>query len=46
VPGGASVNAGSTLDLEDFSSGVASYSQAGTTSGSAYVLTGITVAAA
>jgi len=46
VPGGASANAGSTLDLEDFSSGIASYSQAGTTSGSAFVLTGITVAAA
>jgi len=43
---GSSTNAGSTLDLEDFSSGIASYSQAGTTSGSAFVLTGITVAAA
>ena len=39
-------DSGDSLDLEDFTSGVASYSQAGTTSGSAYVLTGITVAAA
>ena len=46
VPGGASTNAGSTLDLEDFTSGVASYSQAGSTSGTAFVLSGIDIAAA
>jgi hypothetical protein len=40
----ANVNDG--LDLEDHTSGIATYSQAGSTSGTAYVLTGITVAAA
>jgi hypothetical protein len=34
------------IDLEDFTSGLALYSQAGSTSGTADVLTGITVAAA
>jgi hypothetical protein len=34
------------LDLEDFTSGLAAYTQAGSTSGSALVLSGITVAAA
>jgi hypothetical protein len=32
--------------LEDFTSGLAAYTQAGSTSGSALVLSGITVAAA
>ena len=36
----------SKLDLEDFTSGLAAYTQAGSTSGSALVLSGITVAAA
>ena len=36
----------SKLDLEDFTSGLALYTQAGSSSGSALVLTGITVAAA
>lgn len=36
----------SKLDLEDFTSGLALYTQAGSDSGSALVLTGITVAAA
>ena len=39
-------NAGSSLDLEDFTSGLALYSQAGSSSGTDDVLTGITVAAA
>ena len=43
---GSSTNAGSTLDLEDFTSGVATYLQAGSTSGTAYVLAGIDIAAA
>jgi hypothetical protein len=34
------------IDLEDKTSGIATYSQAGSTSGTAYVLNGITVAAA
>ena len=34
------------IDLEDFTSGLAAYTQAGSTSGSALVLSGITVAAA
>ena len=38
-------NANSSLDLEDFTSGLALYSQAGSSSGTADVLTGITVAA-
>ena len=42
---GSSTNAGSTLDLEDFTSGVATYLQAGSTSGTAYVLAGIDIAA-
>ena len=36
----------SKLDLEDFTSGLALYTQAGSSSGSALVLNGITVAAA
>ena len=43
---GASANADSSLDLEDKTSGIATYSQAGSTSGTAYVLNGVTVAAA
>ena len=43
---GSSTNAGSKLDLEDFTSGIALYTQAGSSSGTASVLTGITVAAA
>jgi hypothetical protein len=42
----ANTDEGSKLDLEDFTSGLALYSQAGSTSGTADVLTGITVAAA
>ena len=42
---GSSTNAGSTLDLEDFTSGVATYLQAGSTSGTAYVLAAIDIAA-
>ena len=42
----ADTDEGSKLDLEDFTSGLALYSQAGSTSGTADVLTGITVAAA
>ena len=42
---GSAGNAGSSLDLEDFTSGLALYSQAGSSSGTADVLTGITVAA-
>jgi len=42
----ADTDEGSKLDLEDFTSGLAAYTQAGTTSGSALVLSGITVAAA
>ena len=41
----ANTDEGSKLDLEDFTSGLALYSQAGSTSGTADVLTGITVAA-
>jgi len=43
---GASANADSSLDLEDKTSGIATYSQAGSSSGTAYVLNGVTVAAA
>ena len=43
---GSSTNADSFLDLEDFTSGLALYTQAGSSSGSALVLNGITVAAA
>ena len=43
---GSSTDADSSLDLEDKTSGIATYSQAGTTSGTVYVLNGITVAAA
>ena len=39
-------NDGDSVDLEDFTSGLAAYTQAGSTSGSALVLSGITVAAA
>jgi len=42
----ADTDEGSKLDLEDFTSGLAAYTQAGATSGSALVLSGITVAAA
>jgi len=42
---GSASNANSSLDLEDFTSGLALYSQAGSSSGTADVLTGITVAA-
>jgi len=42
---GSAGNANSSLDLEDFTSGLALYSQAGSTSGTADVLSGITVAA-
>jgi hypothetical protein len=41
----ADTDEGSKLDLEDFTSGLALYSQAGSSSGTADVLTGITVAA-
>jgi hypothetical protein len=43
---GSSTNADSFLDLEDFTSGLALYTQAGSSSGSALILNGITVAAA
>ena len=43
---GDSANADSSLDLEDKTSGIATYVQAGSTSGTAYVLNGVTVAAA
>lgn len=43
---GSSTNEDSFLDLEDKTSGIATYSQAGSTSGTAYVLNGVTVAAA
>ena len=43
---GDSADADSSLDLEDKTSGIATYSQDGTTSGAVYVLNGITVAAA
>ena len=43
---GSSTNADSFLDLEDFTSGLALYTQAGSSSGSALVLNGITVASA
>ena len=43
---GSSTNEDSFLDLEDKTSGIATYVQAGTTDGTAYVLNGITVAAA
>ncbi len=39
-------DSGDSLDLEDFTSGVASYSQAGSSSGTAFVLSGIDIAAA
>jgi len=42
---GSASNANSSLDLEDFTSGLALYSQAGSSSGTADVLSGITVAA-
>ena len=43
---GSSTNEDSFLDLEDKTSGIATYLQAGSTSGTAYVLNGVTVAAA
>jgi hypothetical protein len=43
---GSSTNANDQIDLEDKTSGIATYVQAGTTDGTAYVLNGITVAAA
>jgi hypothetical protein len=43
---GSSTNADAKIDLEDFTNGLATQLKEGTTSGSAYVLTGITVAAA
>ena len=43
---GSSTNANDQIDLEDKTSGIATYSQAGSTSGTAYVLNGVTVAAA
>jgi hypothetical protein len=43
---GSSTNEDSFLDLEDKTSGIATYVQAGSTSGTAYVLNGVTVAAA
>ena len=42
----ADTDEGSKLDLEDFTSGLALYSQAGSSSGTADVLSGITIAAA
>ena len=43
---GSSTNEDSFLDLEDKTSGIATYLQAGSTDGTAYVLNGVTVAAA
>ena len=43
---GSSTNANDQIDLEDKTSGIATYVQAGSTDGTAYVLNGITVAAA
>jgi hypothetical protein len=43
---GSSTNEDSFLDLEDKTSGIATYLQAGSSSGTAYVLNGVTVAAA
>jgi len=43
---GSSTNEDSFLDLEDKTSGIATYVQAGSSSGTAYVLNGVTVAAA
>ena len=43
---GSSTNEDSFLDLEDKTSGIATYVQAGSTDGTAYVLNGVTVAAA
>jgi len=43
---GSSANENDQIDLEDKTSGIATYLQAGTTDGTAYVLNGITVAAA
>jgi hypothetical protein len=43
---GSSANENDNIDLEDKTSGIATYIQAGTTDGTAYVLNGITVAAA
>jgi len=43
---GSSTNEDSFVDLEDKTSGIATYVQAGSTSGTAYVLNGVTVAAA
>ena len=42
---GSAGNANSSVDLEDFTSGLAAYTQAGSSSGSALVLSGLTVAA-
>jgi len=42
----SSANENDQIDLEDKTSGIATYVQAGTTDGTAYVLNGITVAAA
>jgi hypothetical protein len=44
--GSSSENENDQIDLEDKTSGIATYVQAGTTDGTAYVLNGITVAAA
>jgi len=43
---GSSTNANDQIDLQDKTSGIATYSQAGSTDGSAYALNGITVVAA
>jgi hypothetical protein len=43
---GSSTDENDQIDLEDKTSGIATYVQAGTTDGTAYVLNGITVAAA
>jgi hypothetical protein len=43
---GSSTDENDGIDLQDYTSGIATYSQAGTSSGTAYVLNGITVAAA
>ena len=43
---GSSANENDNIDLEDKTSGIATYIQAGTTDGTAYVLNGITVASA
>ena len=43
---GSSSDENDQIDLEDKTSGIATYVQAGSTSGTAYVLNGVTVAAA